>query len=78
MARCVEYCTADLACVSFNINKTSDGFECGLLGEIWEENELLPDENMDFWGKEDLQFIADYIRCSYLLLHKFLSRIKTS
>ena len=49
MMRCADYCTADLSCVSFNINKTSH--QCNLLGEILEEGELLPDVNMDFYGK---------------------------
>ena len=51
MMECGELCTADLACVSFNLNKTagSDTFQCDLLGEILEEGELKPDENVDFY-----------------------------
>ena len=52
MMECGELCTADLACVSFNLNKTGSGdFQCNLLGEIWEEGKLLPEENMDFYGR---------------------------
>ena len=47
--RCMKHCMMDLACVSFNFNRTSD--QCSLLGEIWEEGELESDHDMDFYGK---------------------------
>ena len=47
--RCVEHCMKDLACVSFNFNRTSD--QCILLGEIWEDGELKSDPHMDFFGE---------------------------
>ena len=46
---CMKQCVLDLACVSINFNRTSD--ECSLLGEIWEDGELMPHTNTDFFGK---------------------------
>ena len=51
---CMSHCIVDLACVSFNLNKTSHGLRCNLLGEIWQEGELMPDQTTDFYGKEHL------------------------
>ena len=51
-AQCVQHCMVDLACMSFNLNKTSHGLQCNLLGEIWQEGELIPDQATDFYGKE--------------------------
>ena len=67
MMECGELCTADLACVSFNLNKTGsdDGFQCSLLGEIWEDGELLPDNNTQFYGKLVVTEMSWYIRIKY-------------
>ena len=51
---CMKKCTKDLACVSFNLNKTSHGLQCNLQGEIQQEGELIPDQTTDFYGEENL------------------------
>ena len=47
--RCMKRCMMDLACVSFNFNRTSN--ECTMLGEIWQDGELIADQDTDFYGK---------------------------
>ena len=46
---CMRLCKMDLACVSVNFNRTSH--QCTLLGEIWQDGEMIADTNMDFYGK---------------------------
>ena len=50
--RCFQHCMRDLACVSINFNRTSH--QCILLGEIWEDGDLMEDPNTDFYGNINL------------------------